>query len=238
MSQNVKTSSKTTAAAPRGKANTLPVLIAIIALAAVAVVVLIAYSLSNRVGLDTDLVASIPQSRGADGAFILGDPAAPITIVEFADYFCPACQQYKPQINQLIEEDVATGRAKLEFRMLITAGGENMRYAGQMAECSEELKPGSFWVAYENLYEMAITNNFGRNAAQTFADRMGLNAGDLISCTRTSDQIEIDQRYARSLGVSSTPTVLFRIGDGTPQPIPGNRDYPSLKAVIDAAQGL
>src|SRR4051794_33993937 len=44
----------------------------------------------------TDIYSDIPQSRTEDGAFVLGDPDAPITIIEFLDWGCPHCQAYKP----------------------------------------------------------------------------------------------------------------------------------------------
>ena len=58
------------------------------------------------------LFADIPQSRTEDGAFVLGDPDAPVTIVEFADFMCPHCQAYQTTVNRFIEQYVATGQAK------------------------------------------------------------------------------------------------------------------------------
>src|SRR5688572_1885482 len=43
--------------------------------------------------------ADIPFSRTVDGAPVLGDPDAPITIVEFADFACPPCQRYQPTME-------------------------------------------------------------------------------------------------------------------------------------------
>ncbi len=193
---------------------------------------------STSIGFNTSKFAEIPQGRAEDGAFQLGNPDAPIKIIEFADFLCPACQSFKPEINRLIENEVAAGNALLEYRMVITAGGEAMRYAGQMAECSETLQPGSFWVAYENLFDMAVKNQLTLDSSAAFAQRMGLNQGELISCTRNARQIQTDIRYASSLGVDSTPQVWIQVGEGRPQPLPGPRTYEGIKAVIDTFQSL
>src|SRR6188474_1184283 len=53
--------------------------------------------------------ADIPFSRTEDGAPVLGNPDAPITIIEFADFACPFCQRYEPTMQEFIQEYVATG---------------------------------------------------------------------------------------------------------------------------------
>jgi len=224
---------KNTPATTTQNKNMVYALGGIIGLALLVAVGFIVLNASSTIGFDAGKFADIPQSRGADGAFQLGNPDAPIKIIEFADFLCPACQSFKPEINTLIENEVAEGRALFEYRMVITAGGETMRYAGQMAECAEILQPGSFWVAYENLFDMGVKNQLTLNSSDIFAQRMGLNQGELISCTRTADQIQTDIRYASSLGVDSTPQVWIQVGDSRPQPLPGPRTYEGIKAVID-----
>jgi protein-disulfide isomerase len=55
--------------------------------------------------------AHIPFSHTDDGAPVLGNPDAPITIIEFADFACPYCQRYEPTMQVFIDTYVATGRA-------------------------------------------------------------------------------------------------------------------------------
>src|SRR5215207_4842489 len=42
----------------------------------------------------SDVLLELHRERLSDGGFIIGDPDAPITIVEFADWACPHCQDY------------------------------------------------------------------------------------------------------------------------------------------------
>src|SRR5689334_6670070 len=53
--------------------------------------------------------AAIPHSRTADGAFVLGDPNAPVSIIVFEDFTCPACQNYKPTMDSFVQNFVVTG---------------------------------------------------------------------------------------------------------------------------------
>ena len=46
--------------------------------------------------------SGIPQTRSDDGAFVLGEADAPITIVEFADFLCPHCQTYHATMQKVI----------------------------------------------------------------------------------------------------------------------------------------
>ena len=50
----------------------------------------------------------------AQPAYVFGDPDAPVTIMEFADYQCPACKRFavmvKPQVDA---EYIESGQAKL-----------------------------------------------------------------------------------------------------------------------------
>jgi protein-disulfide isomerase len=99
----------------------------------VAVVAIIAILLSGNRSGDID-VSSLQQSRQPDGGFVLGNSKAPITIIEFADFACPHCQEYHPTITQFLGDYVVTGKAKFEYRVFPTAGGQTSEYTGKLLE--------------------------------------------------------------------------------------------------------
>jgi protein-disulfide isomerase len=99
-------------------------LLIVAVVAVVAVVAIVVWQLLAVAPSDSSPFArytAIPQNRLEDGGFVLGNPEAPITVIEFADFACPHCQEYSPAIHDLIDEFVATGKAKLEYRMFISA---------------------------------------------------------------------------------------------------------------------
>lgn len=74
------------------------------------------------------LLRGIPQ-RGA----VLGDPKAPVTLVEFADLQCPWCKAASEGVlPTIVEQYVRDGRVKLVFRDVAMLGDDSVR-AGQMA---------------------------------------------------------------------------------------------------------
>lgn len=147
-----------------------------------------------------------PDPRG------VGNPDAPITIVEFADFACPHCQSYKGTMDRFVREYVVTGRAKYEFRIFPTAGGDFTVNAGKIAECVEEMRPGGFWEVYELFFQMAQSGRYdtvGREAA----NRLGLDYAELVECAADATQVQTDIELGRRTGVTGTPSVSVRYGD-------------------------
>lgn len=210
------------------------VILAIIGAAVVVALIFILISMTSS-SANLDLFADIPESRTADGAFVLGEPDAPITIVEFADFLCPHCQDYKREIDPFIEQYVATGQAKFEYRTLITAGTDRTENAYRLIVCGAEQQPGTFFESVEVMYEYAMSGRLDLNVGRTYADRMGLNLSELLRCATETDQLNNDELLARQLGASSTPTVYVRYGDSAPQPLPGGRSFTDLAQLVEAA---
>lgn len=159
-------------------------------------------------------LSGIPSSRAADGAFVLGDPDAPITVVEFFDWACIHCQQYQPAIEQFIETYVRTGLARFEVRIFPTQGGERTDYASRIAECAEDQQMGSFWSLYSQLYELAEAGAFTDEFVEPILDTTDLDTEKLISCANSDDthQVDVDMPLGFANGVSGTPTLRVRYG--------------------------
>jgi protein-disulfide isomerase len=215
-------------------------IIAVIAVVAVVVAVVAVLLLNNRPTTSTESYADIPHSRTSDGGFVLGDPEAPLTVIEFADFACPHCQDYHPTITQFIEENVRTGKAKFEYRMFISGAdpvwGE---YTAKLAECAAEQQDGGFWPAHSVLFEIGSRGRFNEQTARTLSDRLGLNYAELLNCAGEADQVNTDVQLGTSLGVASTPTIMVRLGDAAPQFITVNGGtYNRGPVPYDVLQGV
>ena len=74
------------------------------------------------------LFAGIPQQ-----GLVLGQPRAPVTLVEFGDLQCPACATFaRKALPAIVSDYVRPGRVKLLFRPLAFIGPDSRR-AAQMA---------------------------------------------------------------------------------------------------------
>ncbi|MCC6802487.1 MAG: thioredoxin domain-containing protein [Anaerolineae bacterium] len=209
----------------------------------VLVVAVIAIALSGNQSGDVNMDA-IPQSRGTDGSFILGDPDAPITIVEFADFACPHCQEYHGEVTRFLKDYVATGKAKFEYRVYPTAGGALSLYTGQLLECAENQKAGSFWRAYNLMFDYAFSGRYNQDVGRLLATDEGLNYSQLLTCAETATQVNVDANYGQNAGITGTPAVLVRYGNGPADFVnyngrtysSGGPPYSVLAALADAAQ--
>lgn len=198
----------------------------IVVVAVIAAIVLILAS-GQTTASEVDF-ASLPQSRTEDGGYVLGNPDAPVTIVEFADFACPHCQQYRHTMDQFIREQVATGNARFEFRFFPTTGGAMTEFAGRVAQCAEEQQEGAFWEAYDVFFQLAESGQYNDQMGRTVSDRLELDYSQILNCTSTATQPATDLALGRRVGVTGTPAVLVRYGDAEPTYINiGGRTYNS-----------
>lgn len=157
--------------------------------------------------------AGLQTFRRADGGFVLGDPAAPITIVAFEDFLCPHCQNYQANVDTFVEEYVRTGQAQFEFRFYPLVNPQYSTTFAKAAECVAAQDLSRFWDAHDLLFEFARRRALHDVTASTAA-LLNLNADALAECVDRSIQFLIDTQLAQSAFVSGTPAVRARRDGG------------------------
>ncbi|PJF21079.1 MAG: hypothetical protein CUN56_12910 [Phototrophicales bacterium] len=166
-------------------------------------------------------VTSLSYFQREDGAWVLGSPDAPITIVEFADFLCPHCQNYKTTINELINEYVSTGKVNFEFRAYPILGDESVAYA-EIAMCVAELTQGSgLWTAVDILYEAGMNGADAQSAQENILAALSITPEDFETCTTSTNMITLNQQLGREADVWGTPAIRVRYNNGALQTIPG-----------------
>jgi hypothetical protein len=89
------------------------------------------------------------------GSPFLGDPSAPITIVDFSDFQCHLCARYVKNTEPLINETyIQTGQVALVFKHLPNRGFDSMG-------AHLENEQGKFWQFHKLLYENQRGIDFG-----------------------------------------------------------------------------
>ena len=92
---------------------------------------------------DGDSTSSTSGTNDGEGIvlqdIVFGDPNAPVTLVEYASWTCPACLDFHTRIMPDVKADyVDTGKVKLVFREFPTAP-TNIAVAGfAIARCAED----------------------------------------------------------------------------------------------------
>lgn len=163
-----------------------------------------------------------PQTVARDNSLksatkVLGNPNAPITLEEYADFQCPACGQFaRGTIKQIEEKYVKDGTVKIVFHHFAFLGtdrygtnSESIR-AAEAAECANE--QGKFWEYYDTLFNNQAGENqgaFADDKLSGFAQSLGLDMSKFSACFSSRKYlptIQSETANGKLRGVSSTPT--------------------------------
>lgn len=178
---------------------------------------------------------------------ILGDPKAPVTFIEYADYQCPFCTSFFKETEPLLIKDyVDKGKVKMVYKDFAFldqfAGGKNESHlAAEAAVCAAD--QGKFWDYHDLIFKAELADqeinqgksenngNLNVNKLESLASELGLNKEQFNSCLESNkykDKIQKEVAEAQALGVKATPTFFIN-----GQKFEGALPYPQFKATID-----
>jgi protein-disulfide isomerase len=167
-----------------------------------------------------------------DDDAILGDPNAPITIVEFSDFECPFCARFSEDVLPALKENyIDTGLVKLVYRDFPLNSHVNAHIAAEAAECVGEESDELYYTMHDRLFADPARWRTS-NAAEELIGMANDLGVDIRSCLENGDMVaEVDADFAaaRSYGVSGTPT-LFING----QMIVGAQPYEVFNEIIQS----
>lgn len=215
--QRLREESQAGAADRRARLMKLSAGLAFVALAVLVVVIVV--SASGGGGGDVDLEGVEDVNRELSGipqqGMVLGDPEAPVELIEFGDLQCPACAAFAEQIlPPVIEGPIKRGEAKIAFRNF-TIIGPDSTVAGAAAVAAGA--QGRAW----NFIDVFYKNQGGENAGYVtdeFLEAVAKAAGvrDLERWSReakaekSTRAVEATTKQAQQLGLSGTPTFAVR----------------------------
>ncbi len=134
-----------------------------------------------------------------------GPEEAPVTIIEFGDYECPACRSYTPVLEGVMREHPA--EVAVIYRHFPLPQHRNAYVAARAAECAGD--QGRFREYHELLYreDMWAGNAFRRFAEEASVPDLGLFE-ECVGRTDPVPAIEADLSVAKGLDLPGTPTVI------------------------------
>lgn len=136
--------------------------------------------------------------KGADGA--------PVTIVEFSDFTCPACSDLQPILRRILADH--EGDVQLAFRYFpLSFQGKPFRLA-TAAECAH--RQGAFWQLHDVLFAESV-EMWSEQELVTEAGQLGLDEEAFAACMASEEvttRLREDFEAGRGYGVSSTPTLF------------------------------
>lgn len=180
--------------------------------------------------------ASGSGSGAGDGyAWYKGNEDAPVALVEYSDFQCPACGSYYPLVKQLHEE--FGGNLKIVYRHYpLTSIHPYAETAARAAEAAG--RQGKFWEMHDLLFEnqRSWANATVAQVQETFtgyAETLGLDSAQFqadMNSNEVSDAINADRIAGNRAGVRGTPTFVLQ-GETLDNP----SSYEQFRSLVAAA---
>ena len=167
-------------------------------------------------------------------AYAIGDPDAPITIVEFSDYQCPFCvRHFQQTYPRIVDEYVDAGIVRYVFKDFpLNSIHPQAAQAAEAARCAGD--QDAFLEMHDMLFERQMLWG-GQDAAEAFtgfADDLGLDADAFSQCLASGkyeDAVNVDLGQGIELGVTGTPA-FFINGYG----VSGAQPYELFEQAIES----
>jgi len=195
---------------------------------------------SNEPEPPSEAPAAAPTPAAFDDVFAgaMGDPDAPVTIIEFTDYQCPFCARHSlDTMPGVVQEMIETGRVYYILKDLpLDQLHPNARFAAVAARCAGEQE--AYWemhdVVFANQNEWSDQTTSINETFSGYASDIGLDEADFAACLesgRFDQSVEANANEARSLGVGGTP---FFFVDG--YPLNGARPLEHFQIAVELAE--
>lgn len=167
---------------------------------------------------------------------VLGDPNAPVTIIEYGSFTCPHCANFHANQFQSLNADyIETGKVNFIFREVYF--DRFGLWASMIARCGGEMR---FYGIHDILYETQTDWIAGGQDPALIADNLrtigiqaGLDGAQVDACMQDEATAQAlvawFEANATADEISATPTLII---DGTKY---SNMAYEEMQPIIEAA---
>lgn len=206
----------------------------IVASIAVTIIALVggAFLFTNKPPKTNDTPTVTEKVTVSDTDRTTGPKDAPLTLIEYSDFQCPACATYYPLVSQIKKE--YEGKLLFVYRHFPLPIHPHAPIAARAAEAAN--RQGKFWEMHDKLFENQTTWSGQKDPKATFVGYAKDLQLDLAQFEKDLGDSALDsfvnQSYAEGtrLGVRATPS-FFLNGEKIPNP----RSIEDFKTLLDAA---
>ncbi len=187
--------------------------------------------------------ATSPQtiSVSIDDDPMIGNPNAPITIMEFSDFQCPFCKRFHSDTLPLIQTNyIDTGKVNFIYRDFpIQSSHPNALPAALAAECADDQK--KFWPYHDKIFQNQgqwkdLELNQAVNLFKQYAGELQLNEDEFGTCLDSGkylDEVNNDYQDGQKYGIEGTPGFFIGNDKLGYAKVSGAKPYQSFQAVLD-----
>lgn len=215
----------------------LPITIVVSGLIIAGAVFFVGKQGTSTPGGNTPQASKIPPYTAAD--HILGNPDAPVKVIEYADLECPYCKTFGTTMHQIMDYYGSTGKVAWVFRHFpLKSIHSKAAKEAEASECAAAQGGNTAFFAFiDKVYEVSPLSN-GLDLAQlpVIAGQVGLNVETFKACLAAgtyADKVERSYDEAIAAGGTGTPFTFVML-NGDAVPLAGAQPYDSMRAVIDA----
>ena len=147
-----------------------------------------------------------PAEISTQDAPILGDPNAPITLVDFADFQCPFCAKLAVELHKVVL--ARPQQVRLVYKYFPIPSHPYAYLAAEAAAFAQT--KNKFWELHDLLFSRQ--KSMSREAIVEWATEVGLSATELetaLSQSSYSDRVKRDEAEGDRLKVGGTPTLYL-----------------------------
>jgi len=160
----------------------------------------------------------------------IGDPTAPVIVIEFSDFQCPFCARfYDSTVKDLKTNYIDTGKVYFVYKHFPLSFHSSAQIASEATECANEQ---GVWYEYHEKIFNSQNNDFGVSELKQWAIGIVSDTSTFNECLdsgKYSDKVNADIIEGKSVGVSGTPASFV---NGIL--VSGAQPYAAFKNIVDS----
>ncbi len=160
-----------------------------------------------------DIAMPAAHDHPNPNGLFMGDPNAPVKVVEYSDFQCPYCKLFADGSEQDIVRDfISQGLVYFEYRPFTVIGSESDASA-LAAYCAAD--QNKFWEYHDILFANITgeqVGDFYDNRLYAFAEKIGLDMDSFKSCYKSqkfNQQLEEHRKAGVADGIEGTPAIYI-----------------------------
>ncbi len=133
----------------------------------------------------------------------LGDPGAPVEVIEFAEFQCPFCMKHQTLLRDLVEE--YPGKVRSGFKHFPLSKHKQAVYAGKAAWAAG--RQDKFWEMHDLLF--SARGKLNADAIDGYAEELGLDMDAFkadVASGNATQAVFTDRKAGHRSGVKGTPS--------------------------------
>ncbi|MDO8741976.1 MAG: thioredoxin domain-containing protein [bacterium] len=172
---------------------------------------------------------------------ILGNPAAPVIVVEYSDFDCTYCKEFTNTMLRIVTDEGTDGKVAWVHRQFpLTELHTNSFSHARASECiAKTAGNDSFWKFAYELYQSQPVDpkNYGE-----IASKIRISGSAFASCLSSDtsaidERIKADRQNALDIGADGTPYSIIIANGKISAVMNGGYPYSVVRQLVDEALG-